>query len=361
MPVVPPQGIILLTGANGYVASVTAKVLLDRGYRVRGTVRSVAKYDWMPSYFGPNFSLTEISDFANDHAFDEAVKGVDGVIHMAADVSFTHDPVVIEKAVKGVTNLMEAASKEPSVKRIVLTSAKAACANELPGVEYKITTETWNDEALEEVKKPAESHGSQQRSMLIYAAAKVQSERAAFEFVRKNKPHFGFSSVLPNVNFGPIVAIKHLGYPSSATLLNSLDKGYPLGPVFTPNQWFVNTEDTALLHLAALTLEEVQNERLLAMAEPFSWKRIVEILGRRFPERSKMVRQVDDAAVDIGHVDSSRAAEVLRLMGRDGFKSLEDSLIQGMQDIIAADSLPSVPRTGADDVIDMVFKRNASS
>jgi nucleoside-diphosphate-sugar epimerase len=355
MAVVPPQGLILVTGANGHVAGVTIKTLLDRGYRVRGTVRSASKHSWMPSYYGANFSLAEVPDFGAPGAFDDALAGVDGVIHMAADVTFTHDRSIIDVAVRGVTNLLEAASHVSSVKSVALTSAKAACANEHPGVEYTITADTWNEEALAELKKPDSEIDQQRLSMLVYAGQKVNSERAAWDFVREKKPHYSFNSVLPNVNIGPIAAIEHLGYPSGSALLNAMDKGYPLGPMFIPQQWYVNTEDTVLLHLAALTLEEVNGERLIAMAGPFAWNDIVEILRRRFPEREKMVKHVDEAPRDIGHVDNARSAEVLRKMGRDGFRSLEDSLVEGMKDIIAADKLEKVPRAAPDDLIDMLF------
>ncbi|KAH7309830.1 hypothetical protein B0I35DRAFT_490454 [Stachybotrys elegans] len=349
MPVVPPKGLVLVTGANGYLASVAIQVLLKHGYRVRGTVRTASKYGWMPSYFGSNFSLIEVPDFSGDDAFVEAIKGVDGVLHMAADVTFTHDPIIVDQSVKGITNILEASAQEASVKRVVLTSARAA-------FPYKITTDTWNDAVFEELKKPADAHHSQQRSMLVYAAAKMQAERAAFDFMSKNNLHFVFNSVVPNVNFGTTAAVEHLGFPSSSCFINALDKGYPLGPVFTSNQWFINTEDTVLLHLAALTLEEVQNERIMAMAGPFSWKEIIGILNRRFPERQSMVKTAEERPLDIGEVDNTRSEQILRKIGKPGFRSLEDSVVEAMESVIAADLLANVPRTGADDLIDMIFK-----
>lgn len=57
---VPPGGRILLTGANGYLASVTISLFLERGYSVRGTVRSVAAHAWMKTYFGERFELVEV-------------------------------------------------------------------------------------------------------------------------------------------------------------------------------------------------------------------------------------------------------------------------------------------------------------
>ena len=43
MPSVQPGGTVLVTGANGYVAAWTVRILLENGYNVRGTVRSEEK------------------------------------------------------------------------------------------------------------------------------------------------------------------------------------------------------------------------------------------------------------------------------------------------------------------------------
>jgi uncharacterized protein YbjT (DUF2867 family) len=79
MPTVPDGGLILVTGANGFLAGVIISTLITHGYRVRGTVRDTAKHQWMLSHYGPNFSLVCVPDLAADGAYNEAIKGVDGV------------------------------------------------------------------------------------------------------------------------------------------------------------------------------------------------------------------------------------------------------------------------------------------
>ena len=91
MSTVPPGGLILITGANGYIASITVQEAIKRGYKVRGTVRSIEKNKWMLEHFGPNLELVEVPDLAAPNAFDEAVKGVDGVAHLASTVNFSND------------------------------------------------------------------------------------------------------------------------------------------------------------------------------------------------------------------------------------------------------------------------------
>jgi len=75
--------LVLITGVNGYIASVTAKFFLDSGhYRVRGTVRSLesAGQKMLNGPLKPyaekgEFEVVEVPNITVDGAFDEAVKG----------------------------------------------------------------------------------------------------------------------------------------------------------------------------------------------------------------------------------------------------------------------------------------------
>ena len=61
---------------------------------------------------------------AQTNAYDKAVKGVDGVIHLASPVDLTntgHPSLIIEPAVKGVTNLLTSLeNNDPEARRVVL-------------------------------------------------------------------------------------------------------------------------------------------------------------------------------------------------------------------------------------------------
>ena len=76
-----PQGsLVLVTGANGFIASHIVDQLLQRGYGVRGTVRNVAKASWLQELFDKHygsgkFELAGISDYTNPEAFIDALKG----------------------------------------------------------------------------------------------------------------------------------------------------------------------------------------------------------------------------------------------------------------------------------------------
>jgi nucleoside-diphosphate-sugar epimerase len=67
MPAIQPGSKVLVTGANGYVAVWVIQILLDRGYSVRGTVRSANKGEHLTEIFssyGSKFELTVVEDIA---------------------------------------------------------------------------------------------------------------------------------------------------------------------------------------------------------------------------------------------------------------------------------------------------------
>lgn len=75
-----------------------------------------------------------------DGVYDEAVRGVDGVIHMTANMNFDPTDIsVIPQAVKAILNILKASAKETSGKRVVLTSSQNACITNKPNTKYKIT------------------------------------------------------------------------------------------------------------------------------------------------------------------------------------------------------------------------------
>lgn len=84
---------VLVTGATGFIGAHVVDQLLSRGIRVRGATRSLAKGDAMikarPQYAG-QLDFVQINDFDEMTGteqlgvFDEAVKGVDGVVHTAS-------------------------------------------------------------------------------------------------------------------------------------------------------------------------------------------------------------------------------------------------------------------------------------
>lgn len=205
----PSSTLILVTGASGHIASNIVREALDLGYRVRGTARTSEKCEKTVAeqHNHPNYSTAVVADFSHSSdEIDAAVKGVDSIIHVASDTSFSEDAdKVISTTVAGTENFLRAAAKEHTVKRFTLTSSAVAVMLPKPGVEGVVaTTDTWNDEAVEAAKKGTPT-GPNSYAYIVYAASKTQGERALWTFMKNEKPSFVANAVLPYFNTGRVV------------------------------------------------------------------------------------------------------------------------------------------------------------
>ncbi|CAH2040382.1 unnamed protein product [Thlaspi arvense] len=141
---------VCVTGAGGFIASWIIKLLLKKGYSVRGTVRNPGKsstiYIYIATEVCSSFNrLVRVfaDDAKNDHlrelegakerlilckadlldykSLREAINGCNGVFHTACPV--TDDPeTMLEPAVNGTKNVIIAAAKA-TVRRVVFTSS----------------------------------------------------------------------------------------------------------------------------------------------------------------------------------------------------------------------------------------------
>ncbi|KAF9489186.1 NAD(P)-binding protein [Pleurotus eryngii] len=85
---------VLVTGATGFIGAWVARNLLEKDYSVRAAVRSASKVKYLTEYFksyGDKFETVIVGDMSKDGAFDEAVKGVDGIDHIASPVHLNAD------------------------------------------------------------------------------------------------------------------------------------------------------------------------------------------------------------------------------------------------------------------------------
>ncbi|GIJ91135.1 hypothetical protein Asppvi_010100 [Aspergillus pseudoviridinutans] len=336
-PVVPKGSMVLITGVNGFIGSHIADQFLKFGYKVRGTTRNLEKNAWISTLFnkkyGPgNFELVAVPDMVTQGAFVEAVKGVSVVVHTATIFSLDPNPHnVIPGTISGTVNALEAAAQEPSVKRFVLTSSSTAALIPKPNSAVKVTTDTWNDEAVELAYRdpPYEP----ERALPVYAASKTLAEKEAWKFMDEKKPGFTLNTVLPNMNFGASLDVTNQGHPSTSAIVAELFKGNTnyLGGI-TP-QYFVDVQDDALLHVAAAIHPGVQSERLFAFAKPVNGDTVLAILRKLYPSRSFPSNfQAEEDLSEI--VPRKRAEALLREMGREGWTSLEESIKRNTEDLV---------------------------
>ncbi|KAK1635456.1 hypothetical protein BDP81DRAFT_461708 [Colletotrichum phormii] len=199
---IPSGSWVLVTGATGHIAAHTTKQFLERGFKVRGTVRDLERARWLTQRVFAVFAergdleLVHVPDLGAKHAFDEAIKGVSAIAHIASILSFSDDPEeVIPPVVDSIVSILKAAACEPSVQSIVYTSSIAAAVDLSPGKTTHAGPDAWNDEAVEIAWAPP-PHAPDHWHM-VYQASKVEAEKAMWAFVKKNNPHYAVNVVSP--------------------------------------------------------------------------------------------------------------------------------------------------------------------
>lgn len=92
----------------------------------------------------------------------------------------------------------------PTVKRVVITSSFASIVNADKGFwpEHTYSEEDWNP-ITQEQATVSPIHG--------YRASKTFAEKAAWDFLEKEKPNFTLATINPPMVFGPIVRLSRRG------------------------------------------------------------------------------------------------------------------------------------------------------
>ncbi|CAO2187743.1 unnamed protein product [Urochloa humidicola] len=166
---------VCVTGASGFIASWLVKLLLEKGYTVRGTVRNPDD-DAKNAHLRAAERLTLVrADLLDKESLAAAFRGCEGVFHTASPV--TDDPEkMIEPAVNGTKNVINAAADVGSVRRVVFTSSIGTVymdPRHAPGAEVDETC--WSD--LDYSKNTKN----------WYCYAKTVTEQAAWELAKQRQ------------------------------------------------------------------------------------------------------------------------------------------------------------------------------
>src|SRR5688572_9114504 len=133
------RGKVLVTGGTGFIGAYIIKALVEKGYPVRAVRRS----NKLPFFISPEI-LNKVewvtSDVLDVISLNEAMNGVDAVIHSAALVSFLkHERrQMYNTNVDGTANIVNLAL-ENGVKKLVHISSISALGRTFTG--EKVTEE----------------------------------------------------------------------------------------------------------------------------------------------------------------------------------------------------------------------------
>ncbi|KAI6001176.1 hypothetical protein EDD15DRAFT_2230171 [Pisolithus albus] len=345
MPAIQPPTKVLVTGANGFIAVWVVRDLLEHGYFVKGAVRSVEKGEYLKNYFANYTSKLEvivIEDITKEGVFDEAVKGVEAIAHMASPISVHRVRVedVIEPATKGTTGLLQSALRYgQSVKRIVYTSSAAAVrpeTSEFPTFTL-FSEKDWNVRAIEILNE----QGDKMSAATTYHASKTLAEQSAWKFVKDHKHEISWdlTSLNPSLTLGPVIN----DVTDSSSLRTSMRWFYdnvvdPIKSaevvnnslVGTGNSW-VDVRDVAKAHRLALEKEEAGDERIV-ISGPWTARQTFIDAANALDPAPNLARPLPKGNPGASYpapygYDTSRSQRILGLEYRSVMETTRDTLL----------------------------------
>ena len=265
------EELVLVTGGSGFIAMHCTLKLLAAGYRVRNTVRSLAREAEVRATLqaagtdaGDRLAFCA-ADLTADAGWSEAAAGCDHVLHVASPFPVNvprHEDELIVPAREGALRLLRAA-RGANVKRVVLTSSFAAIGYGHEQADRAFTEHDWTR---------AEGEG-----VSAYAKSKTLAERAAWDFMAREGGDMELAVVNPVGVFGPALSAD---FSTSIEIIRRMmDGALPALPRITFG--VVDVRDVADLHLLAMTHPEAAGERFLAVAGGFVSLRDIGLMLRR--------------------------------------------------------------------------------
>ena len=128
-----------MTGGTGHIGYRTLVQLLEAGYKVRAAVRNQPGFDKianLPSTKKYQSELTSVvvPDITIPGAYDEAVKGVKYVVHVASPLMGNtkgddFEATIIKPAVQGTLGILESSAKVGGIERVVITASVGSIAD----------------------------------------------------------------------------------------------------------------------------------------------------------------------------------------------------------------------------------------
>jgi len=263
---------VLVTGATGFIASHCIRNLLEHGYLVRGTVRSLTD----PATATARRALTDSADgklelveadLTDDRGWGDAVAGCAFVYHVASPFPANaprHVDDLLASAVGGTVRVLSASADSGTVRRVVVTSSVAAVIF---------------GHAVRSDRPLNESDWSNPDRCDAYQKSKTLAERAAWAFVDALPPdrRFELATINPGMVIGPLLS-PHVN-TTMEVLCRLLRRQVPA----SPRMAFAVTDvrDIAAAHRLALESSTAPGNRYLCAGDNLWMRDIARVLATR--------------------------------------------------------------------------------
>lgn len=248
---------VLVTGGTGFLGAYVISELLEKGYAVRAIRRNAT----LPAFI-PAGILQQVEwipgDVLDVIGLEEAMEGVDGVVHAAARVSFAgrERREMFRVNVEGTANVVNAALTQ-RVPRLVHVSSVAALGR------------TGKGEKVTEQKSWEES-----KFNTSYAISKFRGEIEVWR---------GIGEGLPAVVVNPSTILGFGNWDhSSCTLFRSAWREFPW---YTEGvNGFVDVTDAARA-IVALLETDITGERYILNSDNWTFRRLFETMAAGFGKK----------------------------------------------------------------------------
>jgi nucleoside-diphosphate-sugar epimerase len=333
---------VMVTGGSGYIGSWIVKELLEKGYSVRITVRDknkTAKFQHLLEMAQNSPGKLEVweADLLKEGSFDDAARGCNSIIHVASPYTLRFKDAqkdLIDPALKGTQNVLNAATRSGTVKKVVLTSSVAAVHGDNIDMKTKglaeFTEEHFNDTS-------SVNHQP-------YSYSKVLAETEAWK-IYKSQNSWNLVVINPSFVLGPPLTASS-DSESLEVMKNILKGKLAMG---APDLWygFVDVRDVAHAHIHALENPDAEGRYLLA-EKTMSMIGLANILNKLYGKKYRLPKTTSPKWVlylvgplfkvtakyvsrNVGYplrLNSSKSREKLKLTYTPIEKSLEDMVTQ---------------------------------
>ena len=274
---------ILVTGASGFVALHTIIQLLQQGYTVRATLRSLSREaevrETISKHVQANDRLEILpADLEQESGWNEAMQNVEYVLHIASPFPLfepKHEDELIVPAVQGTQRVLRAAH-QAGIKRVVQVSSNAAISAGHSGENKTFTEADWSDV---------------EKNIGAYSKSKTLAERAAWDFINgaENLNKMELAVINPPLILGPV---PNKNVRTSIELVRTMMLGQVPG-VGRIKMGMVDVRDVASAIILAMNTPEAAGNRFLVAADKSMWlKDIADLLYDKYAARGYKINRI---------------------------------------------------------------------
>ncbi len=299
--------IVLVTGGNGYLGMQIILQLMQNGYAVRTTIRSLKNKSDIVEVLQNNgiSNIEDVSFFEADLTKDDnwgiVMQGCKYVLSVASPV-FMDNPKnekeAMKPAIEGVLRILKFA-KKASVKRVVMTSNFGAVGFSQTEKNRETTEADWTDVNL--------------KGLSAYEKSKTLAEKEAWNFIKSYGGDLEFVTINPVAILGSSLN-SHVSesFGIIKNILNGSMKAIPKIPLN-----LVDVRDVADIHIRAMENPNANGHRFIASADgQISMPEIAAFIKKQYPQLATKISSkiIPNIILKIASIFNSKASQGLMLL-----------------------------------------------